>query len=52
MPATDHNDLSNFPAALMQFLQSSDNLSPRGLQSTFTSNVDELETHSLDTYLS
>lgn len=45
------NDLGNFPAALWNVVQSSENLSPRGLASSFSSNVDDIETHSIDSIL-
>lgn len=47
----ESNDLSNFPAALWNVVQSSENLSPRGVNSAFSSNVDDIETHSIDSLL-
>ena len=47
----ESNDLANFPAALWNVVQSSENLSPRGLASSFASNVDDIETHSIDSIL-
>lgn len=44
-------DLSNFPAGLWNVVQSSENLSPRGLSSSFSSNVDDIEAHSIDSIL-
>ena len=46
------NDLQNFPFALWDVVQSSaDNLSPRGLQNMFATNVEELDKFSIDNFL-
>jgi hypothetical protein len=45
------NDLANFPHSLWGVVQSVENLTPRGLQSTFSSNEEELQKHSLDSFL-
>lgn len=42
-----NNDLANFPHSLWGVVQSVENLTPRGLQSTFSSNEEMLEKHSL-----
>lgn len=39
------------PQLLWPIIQSSDNLSPRGLQNTFATNIDDLDAQSIDTYL-
>lgn len=45
------NDLCNFPCSLWNVVQSVENLTPRGLGNTFSSNVENLEQHSLDSFL-
>ena len=49
--SVEPHDLSNFPAALWNVVQSSENLSPRGLGTSFASNVDDIEAHSIDSIL-
>jgi hypothetical protein len=45
------NDLANFPHSLWGVVNSVENLTPRGLSSTFKTNNDHLENHSLDSFL-
>jgi hypothetical protein len=45
------NDLANFPHSLWGVVNSVENLTPRGLKDTFSSNEDMLENHSLDSFL-
>ena len=46
------NDLSNFPQALWNVVQSStENLTPRGLSNTFASNIDDLDKSSADNFI-
>ena len=45
------NDLANFPHSLWGVVQSAENLTPRGLKDTFSSNEQSLEEHSLDSFL-
>ena len=45
------NSLANFPHSLWGVVNSVENLTPRGLRNTFSSNEEYLQQHSLDSFL-